>query len=232
MLEAEHIAVLTGAGVSAASGIPTFRGAGGLWRTYRFEELATLEAYARDPALIWEWYKMRFETVAAASPNGAHLSLAALERRTPDFTFVTQNVDGLHERAGSRGVLEFHGNLTRSRCEACGQLDALVPGFSIPPHCSVCGSRARPGVVWFGEALPGETFERALAAFSNADVALVIGTSSLVEPAASLGRLAAQAGAWLVEINPEVTPLTPYADLSIRADAVAGLTELLGKTEV
>ncbi|ADI15925.1 SIR2 family NAD-dependent protein deacylase [Truepera radiovictrix] len=228
LARARRVAALTGAGVSAASGLPTFRGALGFWREHRAEDLATPQAYARDPLLVWEWYAARFHAAAAAAPNGAHLHLARLEAQLPDFTLVTQNVDGLHARSGSRRVLELHGNLTKSRCERCGHLDALAPGFALPPCCSRCGSRARPNVVWFGEHLPERAFEAAAAAFSRAEVALVIGTSGVVEPAASLGRLAAQRGAVVVEINPEPTPLTPYATLSLRQDAVSGLHALLG----
>jgi len=224
---ASRIAVLTGAGVSAASGLATFRGAGGLWRSYRAEDLATPEAYAKDPVLVWEWYATRFHKAIAAEPNDAHRLLAALEARTPDFTLVTQNVDGLHARAGSRKVLELHGDLTRSRCERCGHLDPLTPNFPIPPSCSHCGSRARPNVVWFGEALPERVLARAVDAFLTAEVALVVGTSGVVEPAASLGRLAAQAGAFVTEVNPEPTPLSRVASLSLRQDAVPGLQALL-----
>lgn len=225
--QADRIAVLTGAGVSAASGIPTFRGKDGLWREYRAEELATPEAYARDPLLVWEWYAMRFHTVMAAEPNRAHQLLVDLENATPHFTLATQNVDGLHARAGSRNVLELHGSLVRSRCERCGQLDDLERGFSLPPHCTECDSRARPNVVWFGEMLPQGAFQGAATAFSTADVALVIGTSAVVEPAASLGRLAAQEGGYVIEINPQPTPLTHVAHLSLRENAVEGLSRLL-----
>ena len=227
LLAADRIAVLTGAGVSAASGIATFRGAEGLWRTYRAQDLATPQAYARDPQLVWEWYAMRFSKVMSAKPNKAHDLLAELEVETPTFTLVTQNVDGLHERAGSINIGELHGNLTKSRCERCGNLDTLTVNFSIPPHCSVCGSRSRPNVVWFGETLPSETFQKAVDAFETAQVALIIGTSAVVEPAASLGRLAAQNGAYVIEINPEETPLSHLAHTSIKKDAVAGLEALL-----
>ena len=225
---AARVAVLTGSGASAASGIKTFRGADGWWQNYRAQDLATPEAYARDPELVWSWYRLRFELVSAAEPNEAHRLLAELEARTPEFTLVTQNVDGLHQRAGSKRVLELHGNITFCRCERCDQLDALAPGFAIPPACSRCESRARPNAVWFGEALPPQTFEEAIQAFAAAEVALIVGTSALVEPAASLGRLSAQQGGYVVEINPEATPLTPYADLSLRASAVEGLGALLG----
>ncbi len=226
---AGRVAVLTGSGVSAASGVPTFRGAGGLWRRYRAEDLATPQAYARDPDLVWEWYKMRFTIVAAAEPNEAHRALVGLEARIPDFTLVTQNVDGLHERAGSKRVLELHGNITKSRCEACGHVGGLRADFDPPPRCSLCGTRARPNVVWFGEALPQETFAAAVDAFAGAEVALVVGTSALVEPAASLGRLAAQRGAFVIEVNPEATPLSSVAHMSLRQEAVAGLAALLGE---
>lgn len=227
LLEAERVAVLTGAGMSAASGVPTFRGQDGLWRNHRAQDLATPAAYQRDPLLVWEWYQMRFHKIAEVEPNAAHEALAELEARTDDFTLVTQNVDGLHERAGSQNLYEVHGNLTKSRCEQCGHVERLEPGFSLPPHCSRCGGRARPNVVWFGEMLPQEAFQTGVDAFSRADVALIIGTSAVVEPAASLGRLAAQAGALVIEINPEKTPLTPFSDLSIRADAVTGMEHLI-----
>ena len=223
---AQRIAVLTGAGVGAESGIPTFRGAGGLWRSYAAEELATPGAYALDPLLVWAWYKMRLNTVLAAEPNEAHKVLAELEQ-TKVLTLVTQNVDGLHRRAGSKGVLELHGDLTRSRCEACGHLDTLKADFAPPPSCSVCASRARPNVVWFGERLPQAVFNKAVNAFASAEVALIIGTSGVVEPAASLARLAKETGAAVIEINPETTPLSELADFSLRATAVEGMTGLL-----
>ncbi len=170
---ADKIAVLTGSGVSAASGIATFRGQGGLWRNFRAQDLATPQAYARDPQIVWEWYAMRFHKVMSAEPNPAHDLLVRLETQTPTFTLVTQNVDGLHERAGSENVRELHGNLTKSCCERCGNLDALPLDFPIPPRCSSCGSRARPNVVWFGETLPAEPFQSAISAFERAEVALV-----------------------------------------------------------
>ena len=224
--KASSIAVLTGAGISAESGIPTFRDAGGLWQNYRAEDLATPQAYAKSPELIWQWYAMRFETVMKAQPNKAHILLAELEEQK-DVTLVTQNVDGLHHRASSKNILELHGNITHSRCEKCGHLDTLQLGFAIPPRCSRCFSRARPNVVWFGEALPAQIFEQAVNAFSQADVALIIGTSAVVEPAASLGRLAKQHGAYVIEINPQRTPLSAYADWSLQKTASEGLTKLL-----
>ncbi len=224
---ARRVAVLTGAGVSAESGVPVFRGPSGLWRDHRAEDLATPRAYERDPALVWDWYAMRLAAVRAAQPNGAHRALAELQTRK-DLALVTQNVDGLHQQAGAEAVLELHGNLSYSRCERCANLDRLEPGFSVPPYCSRCGSRARPNVVWFGETLPAAVLKAAVQAFAQCDVALVIGTSGLVEPAASLGKLAKQGGAYLIEINPEPTPLTPYADASLRLGAVAGMVALTG----
>ena len=224
--QAQHIAVLTGAGISAESGIPTFRGEEGLWRNYRPEELATPLAYASNPELVWEWYQMRFHTVTKAQPNDAHYLLSRLEQKTP-LTLVTQNVDDLHKRAGSSNVLELHGNITVSRCESCGYLDKLEDNFSIPPECSKCRNRARPNVVWFGEALPQELFYDAVNAFAKTDLALIIGTSALVEPAASLAGLAKQEGAFVININPQETPLSDIADLSLKTTASQGLKELL-----
>lgn len=224
------MAVLTGAGVSAASGLATFRGSGGLWRSHRAEDLATPDAYAKGPALVWAWYHERFVKAAAAAPNRAHTLLAELEARTDrangQFTLVTQNVDGLHGRAGSRNVVELHGNLTRSRCERCRALAPLAPETPPPPVCPACGSRMRPDVVWFGERLPEGALEAAAEAFSTAEVALVVGTSGVVEPAASLGHLALRGGAQVIEINPEPTPLSARVTLFLPLDAVAGL-ELL-----
>ena len=226
LASARRVAVLTGAGVSAESGVPTFRGANGLWRNHRAEDLATPQAYARDPVVVWAWYRTRLHAVLSAAPNPAHFALAKLEA-SKDLTLVTQNVDGLHARAGARGVLELHGNLTQSRCERCGHLDELAENFALPPRCSVCGSRARPNVVWFGETLPQATFQAAIDAFANAEVALVVGTSAVVEPAASLARLAKEQGAYVIEINLEKTPLTPTADTTLTLPASAGLAALL-----
>ena len=229
--DANRIAVLTGAGISAASGIPTFRDApGALWAQYRPEDLASPLAYARDPALVWEWYAWRYRACASAEPNAAHRLLAALELVRGDaLTLVTQNVDGLHQRAWSARVVELHGHIPRARCERCARRAALPPAeaFTPPPTCDACGSRMRPDVVWFGESLPRDALDRAWDAFTAADVALVVGTSAVVEPAASLGRVARSAGAYLVEVNPQSTPLTPRAHASLRANAVAGLEALL-----
>jgi NAD-dependent deacetylase len=224
--KAKSVTVLTGAGISAESGIPTFRGQDGLWKNYRVEDLATPQAYAKNPLLVWEWYKMRFETVMKAEPNAAHHALVKLsEQKT--LTLVTQNVDGLHERAGSQDVLELHGNITKSRCERCGSLELLQVDFEIPPMCLRCGSRMRPNVVWFGEILPQTIFQKAFESFATCDVALIIGTSGIVEPAASLARLAKQQGGYVIEINPDETPLSFVANLTLRTSASEGMTKLL-----
>lgn len=230
LARAERVAVLTGAGISAESGIPTFRGAGGLWEGFRPEELATPTAYARDPERVWRWYALRYAQVMEAEPNPAHLKLAELERSIGEgFLLATQNVDGLHLRAGSRRVVELHGSLARARCERCGHRQPLPPPaeFTPPPACDRCGGRMRPDVVWFGEMLDAGLLARAERAFATAEVALVIGTSAVVEPAAGLGRMAKASGAYLIEVNPQPTPLTPLADLSLRATATEGLRLLL-----
>jgi len=217
---ARRVLALTGAGVSAESGVPTFRGQDGLWRRFRAEDLATPQAFARDPKLVWEWYAWRREVIAPLRPNAAHVALAALEQRLPDFLLATQNVDGLHAVAGSRRLLELHGSLWRLRCVACGHAaeDRRMPLPELPPRCA-CGTVLRPDVVWFGEMLPAAAVEQAVAAAQEAEVVLVIGTSSLVYPAAALPEMARAAGAFVVEINTETTPLTASADVSLRGPA-------------
>jgi NAD-dependent deacetylase len=218
-----RITVVTGAGVSAASGIPTFRSAGGLWKSFRPEDLATAEAFDRDPLLVWEWYAWRRELVAKARPNRAHEVLAAWSRRCPDFRLVTQNVDGLHERAGTRNVTRLHGSIwsvgCRARCE--GAPEAWEePGElgELPPRCPHCGGLARPGVVWFGEAIPPEALREAAEAV-DCDVFLAVGTSAVVYPAAGLIDAAGARGAFTVEINPDVTPATGGVDLVLAGPA-------------
>lgn len=228
--EARRVAVLTGAGVSQPSGIPTFRDAAGLWKDFDIEEYATPEAYARNPQKVWEWYAWRYRNVMRAQPNRAHTLLALLEQRVGDgFLLVTQNVDNLHSRAGSRRLVELHGNIARGRCERCGGRFPLPDParFVPPPICPSCNSRGRPDVVWFGELLPAGAFEQAWRAFAEAEVALLIGTSAEVEPAASLGRLAHSSGAYLIEINPSPTPLSSLADCALRTGAVEGMEALL-----
>jgi NAD-dependent deacetylase len=202
---ARHVAVLTGAGVSAESGLPTFRDAlTGLWAKHRPEDLATPEAFERNPAMVWEWYRMRREGALRAEPNPGHLALVRLESLVPRFTLVTQNVDGLHRRAGSRTVIELHGDITRVRCSLEGAAaDEWVepPPGGEPPKCTGCGAYLRPDVVWFGEALPEKALHRAWAAAYDCDVFLAVGTSNLVEPAATLPWLAAAQGATVAVVN-------------------------------
>jgi len=219
-----RITVVTGAGVSAASGVPTFRGAGGLWKSHRPEELATPEAFDRDPLLVWEWYAWRRELVAKARPNRAHEVLAAWSRRYPEFRLVTQNVDGLHERAGTQNVTRFHGSLRTLACHrrcAGSSPDGWEhegPLSELPPRCPHCGGIARPGVVWFGEPIPAEAL-RAAAQAVNCDVFLTVGTSAVVYPAAGLLLEAAARGAFTVEVNPDATPATRGVDLALAGPA-------------
>jgi NAD-dependent deacetylase len=211
--QARSVAVLTGAGVSAESGVPTFRGKDGLWRQYRPEDLATPQAFRRDPRLVWEWYNWRRASIAKAHPNPGHYALADLEQRVPDFTLVSQNVDDLHEQAGSRNVLKIHGDIWLVRCVECGRrhVDPRPCLPELPPRCH-CGGLLRPGVVWFGEDLPQSVWCRALEAARNAELFLVIGTSAVVYPAASLVRIAKRAGARVVEMNISETVITTEID--------------------
>ncbi len=217
---AERVVALTGSGVSAESGVPTFREAQtGLWERFDPQELATPEAFAREPRLVWEWYEWRRTLVERAEPNAGHLALAELERRLPTFDLVTQNVDGLHQRAGSRRVAELHGNILRSKCSFEGTIvDDYDPGEA-PPPCPNCGAPLRPDVVWFGEPLPTEAFEAASEAARACDVFLSVGTSSLVHPAAGLPFEALENGGVLVEVNPDETPLSAHADHVLRGPA-------------
>jgi len=228
---APHVACLTGAGVSAESGVPTFRGAGGLWEGHRVEEVATPGAFARDAQLVWRFYLARREGLLAVKPNVAHLALAELERRCPKFDLITQNVDGLHHLAGSRRVIALHGEIWIDRCTRCGHEERVgpegwnsvgrdEPGFAARlPKCVQCGGLARPGVVWFGEFLPPDAMQRASQAARSADLFLVIGTSSIVEPAASIAHVAKRHGATVVEINVEETGLTRHADATLLGKA-------------
>ncbi len=217
---ARCVVALTGSGVSAESGVPTFREAQtGLWARFDPLELATPEAFARDPRLVWDWYEWRRRLVERAEPNPAHLALAELEGRLPAFTLITQNVDGLHQRAGSENVTELHGNILRSRCSLEATMVEDYAFGEAPPPCPNCGAPLRPDVVWFGEALPGEASRVASQAARACDLFLSVGTSSLVYPAAGLPFEALQNGATLVEINPNETPLTPYAAHTLRGKA-------------
>jgi NAD-dependent deacetylase len=226
---ARTIVVLTGAGVSAASGVPTFRGEGGLWRQYRAEDLATPEAFAHNPQLVWEWYDWRRGLIAGCRPNAAHEVLARWSAR-PGFTLITQNVDGLHERAGTRGVVRFHGSIWELKCAAeCGVPaweDRSAPLPAVPPLCPSCGGLARPGVVWFGEPIEPDVLRRSSEAAASAEVFLSVGTSSLVYPAAGLLSVARRGGAFAAEINPGATGAAGDVDLAIAAPAEDALPML------
>jgi NAD-dependent deacetylase len=213
-----RLAALTGAGVSQESGLRTFRDAQtGLWARYNPADLASPEAFARDPKLVWDWYAWRREALKSARPNAGHYALADMETRVPDFTLITQNVDGLHRMAGSQNVLELHGNLQRVRCSECNTFAETWDGDADSvPRCAVCGGMLRPDVVWFGETLPRSALEAAVEAARACDVFLSIGTSGVVQPAASLAYAAKNRGALLVEINLEPTPLTAKADFFLR----------------
>jgi NAD-dependent deacetylase len=229
LAEARHVCVLTGAGISAESGIPTFRDAQeGLWARYDPLDLATPEGFERDPELVWRWYEWRRELIRQAEPNAGHRALAALARRVPTLTLVTQNVDGLHQRAGSTGVIEYHGNILRDRCT----VEQVVVERSLPardglPRCASCGGLLRPDVVWFGEMIPRAALRTADAAADQCDAFLSIGTSSLVHPAAGLAETALRNGATVIEINPNPTDLSERATLRLRGPSGQMLPALL-----
>lgn len=224
LASANAIAVLTGAGISAESGIPTFRGPGGLWRDYRPEDLATPEAFAKNPALIWEWYMWRRALIAKAQPNAGHRALAELERRSPAFTLITQNVDGLHDRAGSRNIRKIHGDIWTSRCSRCPyECRDNTAIFTDIPLCPDCAAPLRPGVVWFGEQLPHLVWDDAQRAVRNCQLLLVAGTSAQVQPAAGLIGLAPAA----IEINLDDTPYSPSVAVSLRGPCGELLPRLL-----
>ncbi len=228
---ARSVVVLTGAGISAESGVPTFREAQtGLWAKYNPEELATPQAFRRNPKLVWEWYGWRRELVAQAKPNPGHLALAELEQRVPNFTLITQNVDGLHRRAGSRNVVELHGNIQRTICfEERQVIESWEETDQAPPRCPRCGALLRPDVVWFGESLPQSALAAAFEAAEKSDLFFAIGTSALVQPAASLPLIALEQGATLVEINPDETVLSHRMTYSLRGPAGQLLPALLKK---
>ncbi len=218
---ASRLVILTGAGVSRESGIPTFRGEEGLWEQHSAEDLATMEAFERDPELVWRWYDYRRQIIAEASPNPAHEAIARLEGLFEDLVLVTQNVDGLHERAGSAHPTELHGNIWRARCTKEHTVTELLenPLSSIPPRCEKCGSLLRPDVVWFGEPLPMEAYEASHQAASSCDAMLVVGTSAVVRPAASLPLVAKHNGAFVVEVNTEFTPVSALIDATLLGKA-------------
>lgn len=224
-----RVAALTGAGVSQESGLRTFRDAQvGIWAQYRPEDLATPEAFERNPRLVWDFYATRCEGAGEAQPNAGHLALAGLEKRFAQFTLITQNIDGLHQRAGSRNLIELHGNLRRIRCSrACGVIDEWDELPEVVPACPKCGAPLRPDVVWFGENLPEDGLQAAIAAANTCQVFFSIGTSGLVQPAASLAFWAKKRGAALVEINYEPTPLSEHVDYAFHGKSGEILPALL-----
>ena len=226
-----HVCVLTGSGISAESGVPTFREAQtGLWEKFDPHELATSEAFVRDPELIWRWYRWRRDLVAKVEPNAGHRALVDLAENVSEFTLITQNVDGLHQRAGSGNVIEFHGNIFKDRCIDEGRIVKDAENTSaVVPICPVCGAYLRPGVVWFGEAIPEDALRTAMTAATNCDLFFSIGTSSLVWPAAGLAKTARTAGATIVEVNPNVTPLSHISDFCLSGNAGTVLPDLLSR---
>ncbi|MBY0492974.1 MAG: NAD-dependent deacylase [Cyanobacteria bacterium] len=229
-----RVTVLTGAGVSAASGVPTFRGADGLWRNFRPEALATAEAFGRDPKLVWEWYAWRRFRIAACEPNAAHHVIAEWSRRFPNFKLISQNVDGLHERAGTANTINLHGSIWEVSCwQGCVKApkrwrDETVSFSEIPPRCPHCKGPIRPGVVWFGETLDPGVVRQASAA-ADCDVFITVGTSAIVYPAAGFITAAKQKGAFTVEINPEATPASNTVDLVVRGAAETVLPDMAAR---
>ncbi len=213
--KAKSVAVLTGAGISAESGVPTFRGKDGLWKNYRAEELATPYAFERDPELVWEWYNWRRGLIAPLKPNEGHFAISRMENVFDDFSLITQNIDGLHQMAGSRKMSELHGNIWKVRCTKEGKVLELrdTPLKEIPPRCA-CGALLRPHVVWFGESLESKIIESAVSSIERCDIFFSIGTSALVQPAASFAMMAKKRGAYVVEINLDPTPISNDVDVS------------------
>lgn len=217
---AKRVAVLTGAGVSAESGVPTFRGAGGLWEGHPLEEVATPWGFQADPELVWRFYEHRRRNLARVAPNPAHRVLARWRDRFESYTLITQNVDGLHQAAGAEGVLELHGNIWKLRCVGCGhERIERAPLATLPPRCVECGDLERPGVVWFGEDLPLEEFFAAEAAAEAADALVSVGTSAIVYPAAGLVEVAAASGGSVIEVNPEPSALAHMAAVALEGPA-------------
>ncbi len=221
--------VLTGAGISAESGVPTFRGDDGLWNKFRPEELATVDAFMANSKLVWEWYNWRRDVMDTVQPNAGHYALRDFAEYFENFTLITQNVDGLHTRAGSENVLELHGNINRNKCLDCNreyiESDEIKPDKI--PSCTYCGGKIRPDVVWFGEMLDPQVIQKAISESEKADLFFSIGTSALVHPAASLPSGAKRTGAILIEVNPEITPLSHLADFRLQSTAGGVLPQIV-----
>lgn len=218
--QARTVTVLTGAGISADSGVPTFRGTDGLWKNFRPEELATPDAFARDPKLVWEWYNWRRELLSTTTPNAAHHALSELEQRITDFWLITQNVDGLHAQAGSKNLSEIHGNIWKVRCTDCGRVtDNREVPIVYPPTCGQCSGLLRPHIVWFGESLNHDDLNNSFTALQQCEILLVVGTSGVVYPAASFASVAKGHGALVVEVNLDSTPNSSLVDVSFQGRA-------------
>jgi len=235
LARARSAIAFTGAGISAESGVPTFRGSNGLWRRYRPEELATPEAFKRDPALVWEFYRWRMRRILEARPNPAHYALAELERMGILKAVITQNVDDLHREAGTRNLIELHGNIFRVRCTSCGYRENLKESGRVRefvessdlPACPRCGSLLRPDVVWFGETLPRKALDEAFRLAENADAVVVVGTSGVVYPAAYIPHIVKEHGGRVIEVNVERSGITPIADVFLRGKAGEVLPKLV-----
>ena len=221
----------TGAGISAESGVPTFRGEGGIWNKMRPEELASVDGFMQNPTLVWEWYQQRRSLMNKVEPNPGHYAIAGFQQRFPDTALITQNIDGLHDRAGSTAILELHGNISRNKCFDCGlpYEEEIDPDHELP-HCA-CGGNIRPDVVWFGEMLPEDVIRRAFAVAEESDLFFSVGTSALVQPAATLPLVARKSGAFVVEVNIETTPLTTVADLFLQGPSGEFLPRILEALE-
>ena len=217
---ANSVAILTGAGISADSGVPTFRGKEGLWKNFRPEELASPQAFEQNPKLVWEWYNWRRELLSTKRPNAGHEALVELERSVKNFWLITQNVDGLHSKAGSEKLSEIHGNIWKVRCTQCGQItrNQDVP-ISILPYCMECQGLLRPHIVWFGESLAQEDLDQSFQALQNCEVLLIIGTSGVVYPAASFAPIAKDHGAFVAELNLDPTPQSDLVDVALQGRA-------------
>jgi len=214
---AKSICILTGAGISAESGVPTFRDADGLWAKFKPEELANLDAFLNNPELVWSWYQHRRDIINHVKPNAGHFAVVEIEKNCPRFHLITQNVDGLHGRAGSKNILELHGNIMRSLCIQCGEFDQTAETSNITPrsHCETCNGRMRPDVVWFGEMLPPKIIQKATVESEACDLFFSVGTSSVVYPAAGLPILAKENGAYVVEVNAQKTEISHLCDESL-----------------
>jgi len=226
----DRMVVSTGAGISKESGIPTFRGKEGIWKKHNPERLASKEGFLSDPELVWKWYRQRLFTARERAPNPGHVSLAGLEDIIPSFTVITQNVDNLHRRAGSRNVIELHGNIERFKCLDNSHPATFDPGWDdTPPRCPLCGSLIRPDIVWFGETLPAGELRLAFEESSRCDTFLIVGTSGLVQPAAQLPFTAIQNGARIIEVNVAESAFTPYVDLFLEGRSGEILPRLLDR---